>query len=70
MVAFARAPWYPAGKRSAVGEGRTSLGTGPHAEPVVILVVLFIARFALGYQFQSAGSLAPFLIQDLAIDYV
>jgi MFS family permease len=36
----------------------------------LILAVLFIARFALGYQFQSAGSLAPFLIQDLAIDYV
>jgi MFS family permease len=36
----------------------------------LILAVLFIARLALGYQFQSAGSLAPFLIQDLAIDYV
>jgi predicted MFS family arabinose efflux permease len=35
----------------------------------VILAVLFIARFALGYQFQSAGSLAPFLIDDLGIDY-
>jgi predicted MFS family arabinose efflux permease len=35
----------------------------------LILAVLFIARFALGYQFQSAGSVAPFLIQDLAIDY-
>jgi predicted MFS family arabinose efflux permease len=35
----------------------------------VILAVLFIARFALGYQFQSAGSLAPFLIRDLNLDY-
>lgn len=35
----------------------------------LILAVLFIARFALGYQFQSAGSVAPFLIQDLDIDY-
>ena len=35
----------------------------------LILAVLFIARFALGYQFQSAGSVAPFLIRDLAIDY-
>jgi predicted MFS family arabinose efflux permease len=35
----------------------------------LILAVLFIARFALGYQFQSTGSLAPFLIRDLAIDY-
>lgn len=35
----------------------------------LILAVLFIARFALGYQFQSAGSVAPFLKQDLGIDY-
>jgi MFS family permease len=35
----------------------------------LILAVLFIARFALGYQFQSAGSVAPFLIGDLEIDY-
>jgi predicted MFS family arabinose efflux permease len=35
----------------------------------LILAVLFIARFALGYQFQSAGSVAPFLINDLRIDY-
>ncbi|HEV2958058.1 MAG TPA: MFS transporter [Xanthobacteraceae bacterium] len=35
----------------------------------LILAVLFIARFALGYQFQSAGSVAPFLIRDLDIDY-
>src|ERR1700745_3531889 len=35
----------------------------------VILAVLFIARFALGYQFQSAGSVAPFLRRDLGIDY-
>jgi MFS family permease len=34
-----------------------------------ILAVLFIARFALGYQFQSAGSAAPFLIHDLDVDY-
>jgi predicted MFS family arabinose efflux permease len=34
-----------------------------------MLAVLFIARFALGYQFQSAGSVAPFLIKDLNIDY-
>ena len=35
----------------------------------LILAVLFIARFALGYQFQSAGSVAPFLIKQLDIDY-
>ena len=35
----------------------------------LILAVLFIARFALGYQFQSAGSVAPFLRQYLHIDY-
>jgi MFS family permease len=34
-----------------------------------ILVVLFIARFALGYQFQSAGSVAPFLISEFNLDY-
>ena len=34
-----------------------------------ILAVLFAARFALGYQFQSAGSVAPFLIRDLGIGY-
>jgi MFS family permease len=35
----------------------------------LMLAVLFIARFALGYQFQSAGSVAPFLIRDLNLDY-
>jgi MFS family permease len=35
----------------------------------LILAVLFIARFALGYQFQSAGSVAPFLRSDLHINY-
>jgi MFS family permease len=35
----------------------------------LILAVLFVARLALGYQFQSAGSVAPFLIRDLGIDY-
>jgi len=34
-----------------------------------MLAVLFAARFALGYQFQSAGSVAPFLIHDFGIDY-
>ena len=34
-----------------------------------ILAVLFSARFALGYQFQSAGSAAPFLVRDFGIDY-
>jgi len=34
-----------------------------------ILAVLFTARFALGYQFQSAGSVAPFLIRDFGIGY-
>lgn len=34
-----------------------------------ILGVLFAARLALGYQFQSAGSVAPFLIRDFGIDY-
>jgi MFS family permease len=34
-----------------------------------ILSVLFAARFALGYHFQSAGSVAPFLVRDFGIDY-
>jgi MFS family permease len=34
-----------------------------------MLAVLFTARFALGYQFQSAGSVAPFLIRDFGIGY-
>jgi len=35
----------------------------------LILAVLFIARFALGYQFQSVGSVAPLIKPDLHIDY-
>jgi len=35
----------------------------------LMLAVLFGARVALGYQFQSTGSLAPFLTRDLALDY-
>ena len=34
-----------------------------------ILVVLFVARFCLGYQFQSAGSVAPILISEFGLDY-
>ena len=34
-----------------------------------ILAVLFVTRFCLGYQFQSAGSVAPFLMAEFAIDY-
>jgi predicted MFS family arabinose efflux permease len=34
-----------------------------------ILGVLFVARFSLGFQFQSAGSVAPFVVEDLGIDY-
>ena len=34
-----------------------------------ILCVLFVARFALGFQFQSAGSLAPFMVEDFGVDY-
>ena len=32
-----------------------------------ILAALFVARFCLGYQFQSAGSVAPFLISEFAL---
>ena len=34
-----------------------------------ILGVLFIARFALGFQFQSAGSVTPFMVRDFGVDY-
>jgi predicted MFS family arabinose efflux permease len=35
----------------------------------IILAVLFAARAATGFQFQSVGSSAPMLMRDLAIDY-
>ena len=35
----------------------------------VMLAVLTTARLALGFQFQSIGSTAPFLVADLGIDY-
>jgi MFS family permease len=34
-----------------------------------ILIVLFLARSAMGFQFQSVGATAPFLIVDLHLDY-
>jgi predicted MFS family arabinose efflux permease len=34
-----------------------------------ILGVLFIARFVLGFQFQSAGSVTLFIVQDFDVDY-
>jgi MFS family permease len=34
-----------------------------------VLALLFTARFVLGYQFQSAGSVASFLIRDFNISY-
>jgi MFS family permease len=42
-------------------------------KPVVsrwlILAVLFVARTAMGFQFQSIGALGPALVDDLAIDF-
>jgi predicted MFS family arabinose efflux permease len=35
----------------------------------LILAVLFLARTAMGFQFQSVASVSPFLIDELAIDY-
>ncbi len=35
----------------------------------VMLAVLTTARLAMGFQFQSIGSTAPFLVEDLGIDY-
>jgi len=34
-----------------------------------VLGVLFIARFALGFQFQSAGSVTPYMVQEFGVDY-
>ena len=34
-----------------------------------ILAVLFFARTAMGFQFQSIGAVAPLLVADLAIDF-
>ena len=35
----------------------------------LILAVLFLARTAMGFQFQSVAALSSFLIGDLRIDY-
>jgi predicted MFS family arabinose efflux permease len=35
----------------------------------LILAVFFIARFALGFQFQSAGSVTPLMVRDFGVDY-
>src|SRR5688572_29706061 len=38
------------------------------ANPWVILLVLFLARTAMGFQFQSVASVSPLLVRDLALD--
>lgn len=35
----------------------------------LILAILFIARFALGFLFQSAGSVTPFVVSELGVDF-
>lgn len=35
----------------------------------LILAILFVARFALGFLFQSAGSVAPFVVSELGVDF-
>ena len=40
----------------------------PHLKWIV-LAVLFAARAAIGFQFQSVGSATPALMADLALDY-
>ena len=35
----------------------------------IMLAVLTMARLAMGFQFQSIGSTAPFLVEGLGIDY-
>jgi hypothetical protein len=34
------------------------------------LALIFVDRFALGFQFQSVGSVAPFLVRDFKIDFI
>ena len=38
------------------------------ANPWVILFVLFLARTAMGFQFQSVAAVSPLLVADLALD--
>lgn len=38
------------------------------ANPWAILAVLFLARTAMGFQFQSVAAVSPVLVQDLALD--
>ena len=52
----------------ATGAGVAEVGTPPEYR-WVILSVLFVARFSLGFQFQSVGSVGPFLINDFGLDY-
>jgi predicted MFS family arabinose efflux permease len=42
---------------------------GLQAESWIILGVLFVARAAMAFQFQSIASTAPFLIHDLGLSY-
>ncbi len=35
----------------------------------IILAVLVLARTAMGYQFQSIGSLSPLLVDEFDIDF-
>jgi len=35
----------------------------------LILAVMFLARAAMGFQFQSVASVAPFLIHSLRLNY-
>ena len=35
----------------------------------LILAVLFVVRAAMGFQYQSVGSVFSFLVEDLNIDY-
>jgi predicted MFS family arabinose efflux permease len=34
------------------------------------LALIFVDRFAFGFQFQSVGSVAPFLVRDFGIDFI
>jgi len=40
-----------------------------HNNRWVILATIFVARFSLGFQFQSVGSVSPFLIEYFELDF-
>src|SRR5262249_34981756 len=55
----------PSRQQPAAMGAATSMHPGNHW---IVLGVLFVARFSLGFQFQSAGSVGPLLIAEWGLD--